>query len=362
MKYIIPFFLNLCLFSLSWASTGTSIPPQVQNFIRDFELQKEKLQGGAIAILHKDKVIYKNTFGYQKGNNGPITSTTLFPIASVSKPVSSIALALMVDKGKIDFSKKYKFPHLKNEVSFKHILSHTTGYYFSGNTEIEKGLNRQQLLAELKKQAPHCQPGNCYFYSNVTYSLVENALNIEGLSLQTTIDHLQKALKTKQIQILPLISNMPVAFPHNNKKTLPFPIYYPKSVPAAAGVFASLDGLIEFYKLSFGYRRDLISQKTLDLLHQPVISTHDIEKWNINWPINIYDIDAFYGLGWRIINNKRSPNEKLIFHSGMIAGVRSYIGSMPNKEYGIIILANENTGLMLESGLKFWDIFCHKNT
>jgi beta-lactamase class C len=357
MKYILLIFLNLCVVYLNGASANPSIPPQIQNFIQQVESQQKTLQGGAIAILHKDKVIYKKTFGFQKEYKEPITSHTLFPIASVSKSVSAVALALMADKGNLNFNKKYKISYLQNDVSLKDLLSHTTGYYFSGNTQIEKGLSRQALLAELKKQTPQCLPGKCYFYSNATYSLVEDALNIEGLKLQTAFHHLQKALNTKQIQILPLTSNISVAYPHNNQKALPFPRYYPTAVPAAAGVFASLEGLIEFYKLSFGYRPDLISQKTLNTLYQPVARTHDMEKWNINFPVNLRDIEAFYGLGWRIIYDKHYPNKKLIFHSGMISGVRAYIGFMPNEEYGIIILANQNTALPLENGLQFWKTF-----
>ncbi|MFV9936331.1 MAG: hypothetical protein AB8U84_03710 [Rickettsia endosymbiont of Haemaphysalis japonica] len=39
---------------------------------KKLELQKDELQGGAIAILYKGEVIYKTTFGNQKGNSGVI--------------------------------------------------------------------------------------------------------------------------------------------------------------------------------------------------------------------------------------------------------------------------------------------------
>ncbi|AFC69117.1 serine hydrolase [Rickettsia amblyommatis] len=66
-------------------------------------MQKYELQGGAIAILYKGEVIYKTTFGNQKGNSGVITDKTLFPLASVSKAVSATAIALVVDQESLDF-------------------------------------------------------------------------------------------------------------------------------------------------------------------------------------------------------------------------------------------------------------------
>lgn len=347
------------------AEAPKKIPPQTQSFIEQFEAEQGKLQGGAIAILHKDKVIYKKAFGYQKAKLEPIKSSTLFPLASVSKPVAAVAIALLVDKGALNFDEKYKLAYLKNEVSLSHILSHTTGYPFSGNYQIEQGMSRKALLAKLQEQTPACKPGNCYTYSNTTYSLVEDALKTKNLSFAAAIRELQSALKTNAIQIVPIPSTMQVAYPHSKEtvnkkevvKALPFPPYYPKAVPAAAGVFASLDGMIEFYKLSFGYRPDLISQKTLDALYSPIIANRDIEKWSIKWPINRNEIDSTYGLGWRILKAKQSPKENLIFHAGMIAGAVSFIGFIPEEEMGIVILVNQRSRVPLENGIGFWGEF-----
>lgn len=355
----------------TFAEMPKGIPPQIQSFIDEFESQKGKLQGGAIAILHKDKVIYKSAFGNQKGKVDPITSSTLFPLASVSKPVAAVAVALMVDKGALNFDDKYKISYLKNEVSLRHILSHTTGYSFSGNYQIEQGISRSKLLAKLKEQQPECKPGRCYVYSNTTYSLVEEALKNHDLSFETAIRQLQLALKTNAIQIVPIPPTLKVAYPHTYKdtpkekhvlKTLPFPPYYPKAVPAAAGVFASLDGMIEFYKLSFGYRPDLISQKTLDTLYSPIIANRDIEKWSINWPVSRNQIESSYGLGWRILKAKQSPKENLIFHAGMIAGAVSFIGFIPKEEMGIVILVNQRSRVPLENGIGFWGKFLEQET
>src|SRR5438477_586845 len=106
------------------------IAPKIGKFIPMLEAGMERLQGGAIAILHKGQVIYKTTFGYQQGKARAITSKTLFPLASVSKSVAATALALMVETGKVDLTQRCTLPCLRSKVQLKHILSHTTGVAF----------------------------------------------------------------------------------------------------------------------------------------------------------------------------------------------------------------------------------------
>ena len=352
----------------STVETQTAIAPKLQNFIDKLEPQTELLQGGVIAILYKGQVVYKKIFGYQRGDTGPmITSNTLFPLASLSKPVSTMALALMAKDGTINFDTKFKFFCLKNLVSLKNILSHTTGYQFTGDAQIEQGMTRQKLLETLKCQKPKYKPGQSYSYSNTTFSLVEEILNTKKLNLQFAIQKLRTSLNTNGIQIIPIDPNMEVAYPHFKNETkkntpakiLPFPRYYPKTVPAAAGVFASIDGMIEFFKLSFGYRPDLISPKTLSYLQTPIITNHFINRWKkyIGWPYSRNKIKSYYGLGWRILKNDKYPEKDLIFHSGHISGINSFIGFIPAEEIGIIILVNQNSCFPIQSGLGFWGEF-----
>ena len=303
-----------------------------------------------MAILSKGQVVYKKTFGHQKGSSTPITSHTLFPIASASKPVTSIALALMG----MNFDREYTLPTFKHKITLRQILSHTSGYPLMGDALIEKGMSRKQLLAHLKKQQPNCKPGKCYFYSNVVYSLVEEVLNIENASLALCVAQLKKALKTDEIHLATVPAGLPVAFPHSKGKTLPFPKAYPQAVPAAAGIFASLDGMIEVFKLQFGFRPDLIDPKKLAELHEINAICTDMHKFSRILPHPLNQLELTYGLGWRILKNKKQPGKDLIFHGGYINGIRSVIAYIPAEQVGIIILINEDTRFPLLTAMDFW--------
>ncbi|NRA73424.1 MAG: beta-lactamase family protein [Rickettsiales bacterium] len=335
----------------------------INSLVKEYELKKNMLQGGAIALLHKGHVVYKNTFGKQKDNNGNITSQTLFPLASVSKSVTTMAIALMVENGVLHFKDSFKLPYLRYAVTLENFLSNTTGYKFKGNGYIEQGIRRDGLLKMLKRYNPQCLPGKCYQYSNTMFSLVVEALETKDISFNSLIYMFRTKLHTDGIQIMPIDSLVNIAYPHAKKTingklyfaSLTFPQYYPKTVPASAGVFASLDGMIEFAKLSFGYRSDLISKKTLDSIFMPISLNEDIYKWNIKLPCNKNNIKSYYAMGWRVLKIKGHSSKTLIFHSGYISGTRAFIGFIPSKEVAIIILGNQDARFPAEYGLSIWE-------
>jgi len=359
MQNIIYLLLTVLIFhNIALAETYShNLPTKIKNFIEYLELQKPKLQGGAIAIISKGEAVYKTTFGHKQGNEGAITYHTLFPLASVSKIVSSTAIALMVDKKQIDLDKEYLFPYLKSKVTLKNILGNSTGYRINGNQDIEKGMSRKDLLDKLSTLPQSCIPGKCYFYSNLCFSLVDDVLKKEKLSLGYAIDMLKKTIKTDEIELSTLPEGADVAFPHiKNKKRsgftqLPFPKYYPKAVPGAAGVFASLEAMIELFKLEFFYRPDLISREILEIFYEPYLKAN-VDHWKLSFPV-----DSYYALGWRVFKSPNNKSKNLIFHGGTIAGINSFVGFIPSEEIGIIILLNQASPAAAKIGLDFWREF-----
>ncbi len=360
------FLSNACAQNKENTSIELQIPENLKPFVALLEKQKTQLQGGAIAILYQGHVVYKSTFGFQKGQEYPVTDTTLFELGSVSKPVSSMAIGLMVDQKKLSYDETYRLPYLKYPVSLTNILSHTTGYHFPGNTQIEYGINRPELLNLLIRQSPTCNPGKCFYYSNTLFSLLEEITKTKNISFHQLIDNLNSRLGSNHdFVILPLTSQANIAYPHmqtiiNGKKTtqvLPFPKYYPKVIPSAAGIFASLNGMIKFFRLSFGYRPDLISNSTLNVIQTPVSVANDIFTWNFNWPINLKYIKSYYAMGWRVLRLKDDPNKELIFHGGYIDGYRAYIGYIPNEKIGLVMLVNQSTEIPVEDGITLWSMY-----
>ena len=98
--------------------------------------------GLSVAVARAGKIVYQQPFGVANRKTGEQVSTShLFRIASVSKPITSVALFTLIQQGKIRledkvFGKdgilgnKYGTPPYKRyveDITIDHLLTHTCG-------------------------------------------------------------------------------------------------------------------------------------------------------------------------------------------------------------------------------------------
>lgn len=68
-------------------------------------LKDWEIPGLAIAVVKDDSIVYMKGFGVQKvGTNIPVNERTIFAIASTSKAITSAALGILVDEGKLKWN------------------------------------------------------------------------------------------------------------------------------------------------------------------------------------------------------------------------------------------------------------------
>lgn len=104
------------------------------------KLQQEgDVPGLAIALLHKSEVVWHKGYGVKNSQTKePVTDSTMFEAASLSKPVFAYAVLKLADSGKIDLDtplNKYlpgnydvgDDPRI-NQITARQVLSHTTGF------------------------------------------------------------------------------------------------------------------------------------------------------------------------------------------------------------------------------------------
>jgi methyl acetate hydrolase len=116
--------------------------------------------GVVVAVVDKNGVLYNEAFGQSSTlSKKPMTRDTIFNMASMTKPVTSIAIMMLVDEGKLKiddevakYLPKYKNPLViskfneadasyetrpaKRPITIRHLLTHTSGigYGFSSPT------------------------------------------------------------------------------------------------------------------------------------------------------------------------------------------------------------------------------------
>lgn len=209
----------ILLFVIPCAQAQTLSPKGVQEI--DALLQRAVQQGtvpGVVAmVVSKDKILYQSSFGLRDvGKNKPMEKDSIFRIASMTKPVTSSAIMLLVEQGKLrldDPVSKY-LPAFANreviakvnddgsfttrkaagEIQIHHLLSHTSGlaYGFSNTTVA-------QLTQKTGKQAEDLpllyDPGTQWTYSGSTKVLGQVVEKASGVSLdQFLTEHFLKPL------------------------------------------------------------------------------------------------------------------------------------------------------------------------
>jgi len=89
--------------------------------------------GFALLIGEKGKVLYKNGFGLADlAKSVPVTPEHSFLIGSVTKQFTTMAVMMLREKGRLDYDEPIArffpaFPAYKNEVTVRHLMTHTSG-------------------------------------------------------------------------------------------------------------------------------------------------------------------------------------------------------------------------------------------
>lgn len=185
---------------------------RVSTVVQDL-VDQEKIAGASVLVARRDKVAFFETFGMMdKAGEKPVTEDTIFRFYSMTKPVTSVAVMMLVEQGKIELDAPVSryiaaFKDLKvydeagtpaaaiREMTVRDLLRHTSGltYGFFGNTPVDKlylqkgVLNRNATLSDMARQLGDIpllyQPGTRWHYSVATDVLGHLVETVSGRSL-----------------------------------------------------------------------------------------------------------------------------------------------------------------------------------
>ena len=108
MRSFTAFVLAFVLCGATCAQTRTASLPEVNKSMKGFDAFVEKVMqdwntpGIAVGIVVKDKLVWSKGYGYRDLEHRlPVTTETLFPIASNTKLFTSVAAGFLVEEGKL---------------------------------------------------------------------------------------------------------------------------------------------------------------------------------------------------------------------------------------------------------------------
>jgi beta-lactamase class C len=323
---------------------------------------ENRTAGLATAVIVNDKVRYERTLGYADANSGArVEPNTVFRLASLSKAFATALTGLLVRRGALSWDTrlanvlpffKLRDANASEEATVRDILSQSIGLPHNAyDNLLSSGVPYQELERKLATVPLTCDPGSCYGYQNIAFSLIGDVIYAKtGQFFPQLVDKylfLPLGMTTASYGRDGLEGSHSWARPHYPRGKS-WVAYEPNDnfyIPPAAGVNASIRDMEQWLIAQMGGRPMVLPDSLLEVLHAPVVAT-PTERMFSNWR-RARVKKASYALGWRVYDY---AGETLMFHAGAVKGYRSMIGFFPKYHAGVVVLwnceSNTPAGLM----------------
>lgn len=190
--------------------------PQIDNAADAF-LDNYNAAGLSLAVTFNGKLVYVKSYGMADTENDiPVENTSLFRIASVSKPITGVTIMHLFENGLLSlddkvfgekgilgtkFGNKAYSEQLKS-VTVKHLLHHTAGGWSIENPDrtdpmfTNPNMNKEELLSWTLDNYPlENTPGSTYAYSNFGYFVLGRI--VEEVSSKSYEDYVKDEILTQ---------------------------------------------------------------------------------------------------------------------------------------------------------------------
>ena len=285
--------------------------------ISDFETRLDNLRNGAkipgmVAGIVKDgQVVWTKNYGYADvQKNIPVTNSTIFHLASLTKTFASTVILQLVKENKINLNAPvadYGINLTENgTVRVIHLLTHTSEGVPGSNFKYNG--DRYALLSNVIQSA-----------TAGTFHQLATERIMQPLGLQNTAPSDMKLAAMDGFDTTRLRQNTAQGYNSNGIQA----VDYPKNFSTAAGLISNIDDMLKYAGAFDG--NVLLTDDLKAKVFSPMIS-------NDGKPLP-------YGLGWFI---QEKEGVKLTWHYGYWVGMSSLIIRVPEKKLSFVLMANSD--------------------
>jgi CubicO group peptidase (beta-lactamase class C family) len=320
----------------------------VRTVMRDW-----RVRGLAMAVIKENEIIYAQGFGQRdEAQDLPVTSQTLFPIASCTKAFTTAAMSKLADQGKLDWDTPVRayIPSFKlydsvasERVTPRDLVSHRTGLprhdlvWYNNTTA-----TRRDLFERLQYLEPTKDFRSFWQYQNLMYMAA--GYLVEMISGQTWEEFVRQnifqplEMKNSNFDIVRTAreaSDYSHPYKEIQDEIKEIPFYGAQAAIAPAGAIVStiteMSNWVLMHLNQGKYNgTQIISEHEVQQLHTPQMVRPQVSPY----PEMPY---ASYAMGWVVEPYRGYPN---IHHSGGIDGFRSLTTLFPRERIGIVVLSN----------------------
>ncbi len=351
MRYILHCILCFtCSFALGQEKPASKEPAARQqadsiDFMVTSVMKKELVPGSTLMAIKNGKMLKATSYGMANLEHRVSTKfSTVYEFASVSNPMTAMAVMQLVEQGKIALDSSitsyiYGVPITHTGILVRHLLSHTSGLgrvqFNSSRVHVASTVKStvKEQLDNLFKPPLVFAPGEGFQPSDAGYFLL--ALIISNTSGMTYENYVQKNVfdkalmsHTRFINSDSIVVNRAQTYTKRNGKQVRFSLEVTESmdVNGFSGVMSTTGDLIQLSMAMFDGK--ILSESSVEQMKTPVIYKGKKPAAD--------SLEA--GLGWyvRDINGK-----KCIVYIGQ-AG--SAMVNCPEEKFSLVLLSNLASG------------------
>jgi CubicO group peptidase (beta-lactamase class C family) len=294
------------------------------------------IPGLSVAVAVDGKVVWTEGFGFADiENRVPLTAMTRMRIGSVSKSVTSAAVALLVEEGKLDLDapiQRYvpSFPRKGQDITARQLAGHLAGIRHYRGNEMYSARPYPNVTASLdifKDDTLLHAPGSKYFYSSYGWNLLSAV--IEGAAGEPFLTFMARRvfepLGLRSIvaeHVDSLIPHRAHYYERNRDGSLRNAPFVDNSYKWAGGGFISnTEDLVRFGSALL--QPGFLKASSLTTLFTSMKTTAG-EETN-------------YGIGWRI---GKQDGKREFAHSGGSVGANAFLALYPDQRVVVAMLSN----------------------
>jgi CubicO group peptidase (beta-lactamase class C family) len=308
-----------------------------------------KVPGTAVAVVQEGQVVLAKGYGLRDVERRlPVTTGTLFPIASITKSFTVLTLAALSAQGKLDWDRPVQgyLPGFRlwdeaatTQATPRDLLTHRTGLPRHDAIWVgHPGLLRRDLLGLLRHLEPHRPLRAAFEYNNLMFT-VAGALAeaVAGRPWEDLVrDGILAPLGMRATRVLrgEMARSPDFALPYKQARgrllRMPVRTDLGREGGPAGSITAPIEDMARYLLFQLGDGRPITTARDLQEMHRPQMVIRSAQAWPEIGPES-------YGMGWFVATYRGRP---LVWHTGSIGGYTAILAMLPEQRAGVVAMAN----------------------
>src|SRR5687767_13619774 len=335
MTKIIVALLVCCLTRIVSAQNALGLGSLMDSVV-PAAMAAERIPGAVVTVVRDGRVIFSRGYGFADlETRRAMTDSTIVRIGSISKVMTAVAVAQLVDRGRVHLDSSVTLylralrirSRYRTPTTVRHLLTHTAALDEIRPGPLAEGQSSVQPLRDFLRPrlVQYAPPGAATAYSTYGMSLAGVIVeDVSGLPFERyLVDSIWRPLGMARTSItIPEGMRQQTATPYDvdGDSAVRAPWEWYHTTPASS-VNSTARDMARFIGAQLAGRSAIMSEKMTREMQREQVTMHPMLPG--------------YGLGWQQI--QRANGDRGVQHGGDIAGFSSLMTLLPGRSLGVFV-------------------------